>query len=198
LPAWPIATVRAVHGALHRVASRPGQGAACQLPAETGAPLSRWSCPELAREAVTRGIAAFVSASTVRRWLAEDALKPWQHRSWIFLTDPGFKAKAERVLDLYARTCGGVPLGRDEYVISADEKTSIQARCRCHPSLAPGTARAMCVNHTYGRGGALAYLAAYDVHRAKAFGRTEPPTGIDPFEPGGDLLLRRPAQGRLA
>ncbi|MFI6603489.1 hypothetical protein ACIBHX_45265 [Nonomuraea sp. NPDC050536] len=66
-------------------------------------------------------------------------------------------------------------------MISADEKTSIQARCRCHPALAPGQARAMRVNHTYGRGGALAYLAAYDVHRAKVFGRTEPRTGIDPF-----------------
>ncbi|MDW4911555.1 transposase, partial [Streptomyces sp. ADMS] len=62
-----------------------------------------------------------------------------------------------------------------------DEKTSIQARCRCHPTLAPGQARAMRVNHTYGRGGALAYLAAYDVHHAKVFGRTEPTTGINPF-----------------
>ena len=53
----------------------------------------------------------------------------------------------------------GTPLGEDEYVISADEKTSIQARCRCHPTLAPGQARSMRVNHTYGRGGALAYLA---------------------------------------
>ncbi|MEU4213679.1 IS630 family transposase [Streptomyces sp. NPDC026206] len=154
---------------------------ACRLPAETGAPLSRWSCPELAREAMVQGIATSVSASTVRRWLAEDALKPWQHRSWIFITDPGFQPKAERVLDLYARAWGGVPLGEDEYVVSADEKTSIQARCRCHPTLAPGRARAMRVNHTYGRGGALAYLAAYDVHAAKVFGRTEPRTGIDPF-----------------
>ncbi|MFJ5724082.1 transposase [Streptomyces sp. NPDC093149] len=39
----------------------------------------------------------------------------------------------------------------------------------------------MRVNHTYGRGGALAYLAAYDVHHAKVFGRCEPRTGIDPF-----------------
>ncbi|MGW1528431.1 helix-turn-helix domain-containing protein [Streptomyces sp. NPDC002159] len=116
---------------------------ACQLPAESGVPLSRWSCPDLAREAVARGIAAFVSASTVRRWLAEDALKPWQHRSWIFITDPDFRTRAQRVLDLYARTWQGMPLGTDEYVISADEKTSIQARCRCHPTLAPGRARAM-------------------------------------------------------
>ncbi|MER5918463.1 IS630 family transposase [Streptomyces sp. NPDC001982] len=154
---------------------------ACQLPAERGVPLARWSCPELAREAIERGITTFVSVSTVRRWLSQDALKPWQHRSWIFITDPDFHAKAERVLDLYARTWQGQALGEDEYVISADEKTSIQARCRCHPTLAPGQARAMRVNHTYKRGGALAYLAAYDVHRAQVFGRTEPRTGIDPF-----------------
>jgi transposase len=154
---------------------------ACQLPAESGVPLSRWSIPELAREVAARAITGPVSVSTVRRWLAQDAIKPWQHRSWIFITDPDFRPKAERVLDLYARTWQGQALGKDEYVISADEKTSIQARCRCHPTLAPGKARAMRVNHTYGRGGALAYLAAYDVHRAKVFGRTEPTTGIVPF-----------------
>ncbi|MFE5118402.1 IS630 family transposase [Streptomyces sp. NPDC056669] len=154
---------------------------ACRLPFDAGAPLSRWSCPELAREAMARDIATFVSASTVRRWLAQDTLKPWQHRSWIFITDPDFRPKAERVLDLYARTFNGRPLGADEYVISADEKTSIQARCRCHPTLAAGQARAMRVNHTYGRGGALTYLAAYDVHHARVFGRTEARTGIDPF-----------------
>ncbi|MEN8651537.1 IS630 family transposase [Streptomyces sp. 21So2-11] len=154
---------------------------ACRLPAESKVPLSRWSCPELAREAARRGIAPFMSASTVRRWLAQDALKPWQHRSWIFITSPGLRLKAAWVLDVYARIWQGEQLGDDEYVISADEKTSIQARCRCHPTLAPGKARAMRVNHTYGRGGALAYLAAYDVHAAKVFGRTEERTGIVPF-----------------
>ena len=66
-------------------------------------------------------------------------------------------------------------------MISSDEKTSIQARCRCHPTLAPGKARLMRVEHEYDRGGALAYLAAYDVHQARLFGRTEPTTGIEPF-----------------
>lgn len=154
---------------------------ACQLPAESGTPLSRWSAPEVAREVVARAIAGAISASTVRRWLKQDALKPWQHQSWIFIAGPAFRSKAERVLDLYARTWDGERLSADEYVISADEKTSIQARCRCHPTLAPGQARAMRVNHTYGRGGALAYLAAYDVHRAKVFGRCEARTGITPF-----------------
>jgi transposase len=154
---------------------------ACQLPAETGVPLSRWSCPELAAELTARGVTDSVSASTVRRWLRQDALKPWQYRSWIFIRDPDFRAKAQRVLDLYARTYEGEPLGADDYVLSSDEKTSIQARCRCHPTLAPGQARAMRVNHTYGRGGALAYLAAYDVHQANVFGRCAATTGITPF-----------------
>jgi len=153
---------------------------ACALPAESGVPLSRWSCPELARELAARcQIAA--SASTIGRWLAADALKPWQHRSWISIRDPAFAAKAARVLDLYAGTWDGEPLGRHDYVICADEKTSIQARCRCHPALPPGKARAMRVEHDYRRGGALAYLAAWDVHRGQVTGRCEDTTGIAPF-----------------
>jgi transposase len=154
---------------------------ACQLPADAGAPLSRWSCPELAREAVLQGVAEAISASTVWRWLAREAIKPWQYRSWLFPRDPNFTVKAERVLDLYERRWDGRRLGPDEYVISSDEKTSIQARCRCHPSLPPGKARMMRVNHEYERGGALAYLAAYDVHHARVFGRCAPSTGITPF-----------------
>ncbi|MGA5359387.1 helix-turn-helix domain-containing protein [Streptomyces purpurascens] len=153
---------------------------ACRLPAESEVPLSRWSCPELAREAARRGIARSCRRRPcVAGW--PGTLKPWQHRSWILITSPGFRLKAAWVLDLYARTWQGERLGDDEYVTSGDEKTSIQARCRCHPTLAPGKARAMRVNHTYGRGGALAYLAAYDVHAAKVFGRTDERTGIVPF-----------------
>jgi transposase-like protein len=154
---------------------------ACQLPAETGAPLSKWSCPDLAAEAVDRRIVAAISASTIRRILARDTIKPWQHQSWIFIRDPQFAVKASRVLGLYARTFDGIPLGEDEYVISSDEKTSIQARCRCHPTLAPGVARTMRVNHEYQRKGALAYLAAYDVHQARIFSHRNPKTGIVPF-----------------
>ena len=85
------------------------------------------------------------------------------------------------MLDLYARTWQRKRLRSDDYVISADEKTSIQARCRCHPTLPPARARAMRIEHEYARGGALAYLAAWDVHRAKVFGRCEAATSIGPF-----------------
>jgi transposase len=154
---------------------------ACELPASTGTPLARWSCPELARKAAARGITAAVSASTVRRWLAADVLKPWQYRSRISPRDPYFAFKAVRVLDLYQRTRDGRPLGDDEYVISADEKPGVQARRRIHPALAPGPRRPMRAESEYARGGTLAYLAAYDVHRARVMGRCEPSTGIKPF-----------------
>ena len=115
---------------------------------ESGVPLSRWSGPDLARELSAR-CQVTASASTIRRWLAGDALKPWQHRSWISVRDPDFAAKAARVLDLYAGISDGEPLGTNDYVICADEKTSIQARCRCHPTLPPGKSRAMRVEHDY-------------------------------------------------
>jgi hypothetical protein len=154
---------------------------ACELPATRGVPLGRWSLAELREEVITTGLVDGISVSTLWRWLDEDALKPWRHRSWIFPRDPDFAAKAGVVLDLYARRFQGRRLEPGEFVISADEKTSIQARCRCHPTLPPGVARLMRVEHEYERGGALAYLAAWDVHQARLFGRCEPTTGIAPF-----------------
>jgi DDE superfamily endonuclease len=144
-------------------------------------PLSRWSAKELARELVTRAVVAAISAATVWRILDRDAIRPWFHRSWIFPRDPQFAVKAAVVLDLYARVFDGEPLTKREFVICADEKTSIQARCRCHPTLPPGRARLMRVEHEYERNGAVAYLAAYDVHVAKVLGRCEDTTGIVPF-----------------
>ena len=154
---------------------------ACELPATSGVPLSRWSAGEVAREAIDRGLVAEISATTVWRWLSEDAIRPFYHRSWIFPRDPDFAHKAGRVLDLYEGRWEGEALGAQEYVISADEKTSIQARDRRHPTQPAGEERPVRVEHDYQRRGALAYLAAWDVHRAKLFGRCEPKNGIEPF-----------------
>ena len=155
---------------------------ACELPAATGLPLSRFSRQDLVREITQRGIVARISGTTVWRWLNEDAIRPWQHRSWIFPRDPQFETKAVRVLDLYQGRWQGQPLGTDEFVISADEKTSIQARLRLHPASPPQPHQSMRVEFEYERGGALAYLAAWDVHRAKVFGRCESTTGRVPFD----------------
>jgi len=154
---------------------------ACELPARLGLPFSRLHVPDIRAEVIRRGLVASISDTTIWRWLDEDAIKPWTHRSWIFPRDPDFGPKAARILDLYAGEWDGHPLKRDEFVISADEKTSIQARIRCHPTLPPAAGRTMRIEFEYERGGALQYLAAWDVHRARLFGRCEPRTGIEPF-----------------
>jgi hypothetical protein len=154
---------------------------ACELPSRLGVPLARLHVPDIAAEVVSRGITASISGTTIWRWLSDDAIRPWRVRSWIFPRDPGFEAKAGRVLDLYAREWEGEPLGEGDYVVSADEKTSIQARVRRHPSLPAAPGRAPRTEFEYERGGALQYLAAWDVHRAKVFGRCEAATGIEPF-----------------
>ena len=154
---------------------------ACELPAATGLPLSRFSRQDLVREAARRGIVAQISGTTIWRWLDADAIRPWQHRSWIFPRDEHFAEKAGRVLDLYQGRWKNQALRSDEFVISADEKTSIQARVRIHPSLPPKPGESMRVEFEYERGGALAYLAAWDVRRAKIFGQCHETTGIAPF-----------------
>ena len=154
---------------------------ACQLPAERGIPLSRFSITEIVREVISEAIVPSVSDSSVWRWLHEDAIRPWFHRSWIYPRDPKFIEKAGNVLDLYVKQWEGQSLGENDYVISADEKTSIQARIRKHLTSPPSLGEPMRVEHEYIRGGAWAYLAAWDVHRARIFGRCEAKTGIKPF-----------------
>ena len=95
--------------------------------------------------------------------------------------DPRFAEKAGRVLDLYDGSWESKPLGSKDYIISSDEKTSIQARVRCHPTLLTGPGRPMRVEHEYERGGALQCLAAWDVRRGQVLGRCEERTGIESF-----------------
>lgn len=147
----------------------------------------------MGREVRQSGIVATISDSTIWRWLNEDAIRPWQHRTWIFPRDPQFAVKAGRILDLYERVWKGSPLKKNEFVISADEKTSIQARKRRHCTYPPQPGIAMKVEHEYKRCGAWTYLAALDVHRAKIFGRCEHKNGIAPFDRlVADVMSRPP------
>ena len=155
---------------------------ACELPAKLNLPLSRLSVADVTHYVRGTGLVANISESTIWRWLDEDAIRPWQHRCWIFPRDSHFAFKAGRLLDLYERLWEGHPLKADEFVLSADEKTSIQARARRHASLPPQPGSPMKVEHEYKRCGAWAYLAALDVHRMKLFGRCELKTGLAPFD----------------
>ena len=154
---------------------------ACELPARRDEPLSRYSTADLARLVSEQPDAPPMSRSTIWRILDGDALKPWRSRSWLFPRDPDFAAKAGRVLDLYEGYWAGQRLHPDDCILSADEKTSIQARVRRHPTTPPGPHQPARVEHEYERGGALAYLAAWDVRRGGVIGRCEATTGIEPF-----------------
>ena len=120
---------------------------------------------------------------TIWRWLCEDAIRPWNYRSWIFPRDPNFAEKAGPILDLYEGRWEGELLQPGDFVVCADEKPSIQARARKHPSqpATPG-GDGQLVEHEYERKGALCYLAAWDVRHARLFDRCAPKDGIEPFD----------------
>ena len=153
---------------------------ACELVAETKQPLSRQSLADVTAR-VCKVLGTPISRSTVWRILDTDAIKPWRYKYWIFPRDPHCADKAGPILDLYAGRWQGEPLGPKDHILSADEKTSIQARRRCHPSLPPAPGRPAYIENEYKRGGALQYLAAWDVRRGYVMGRCEPTTGIEPF-----------------
>jgi hypothetical protein len=117
----------------------------------------------------------------VWRWLCEDAIKPWRCRSWMFPRYPDFDAKAAA-----SSTSTPAP-GRASHWRNGTSwslpmrRPPSRPRIRCQPTLAPASTLDMRVEHEYDRGGALGYLAAWDVHRARVFGRCEPTTGIEPF-----------------
>ena len=154
---------------------------ACQLPAATGVPLSRWTGPELLAEVIKAGLAGQLSASSVLRILAEHPVKPWQYQSWISPRDPDFAAKASVILDLYQGFYQGKRLRPGDRILSVDAKPSIQARGRCRPTAPAARGKPVRVEHEYVRHGALALLAALDVHTGKVFAATPATTGIVPF-----------------
>ena len=154
---------------------------ACQLPAATGVPLSRWTGPELLAEITRAGTASQISVSSVLRILAEHPVKPWQYQSWISPRDPDFAAKATVILDLYQGFYQGRRLRPGDRILSVDAKPSIQARGRCHPASPAARGKPVRVEHEYVRHGALALLAALDVHTGTVFAATPATTGIAPF-----------------
>lgn len=153
-------------------------------------PLSRWSVADIRREAIERGLVASIGDTTVWRWLSDDAIRPWAHRTWIFPRAPDFQERAGRVLDLYEGLWNGRPLAQTDCILSTDEKTSIQARHRLHPALPTAPGRPMRVEHEYQRAGAWAYFAAWDVRHARIHGRCERKTGIDGFMRLIDQVMR--------
>lgn len=160
----------------------------CETLYEHKLPLSRFSITDLHRIVIQEAGLADLSHGSLSRILAENALKPWRYRYWLFPRDPEFVRKACIVLDLYAGFWEGQRLGANEYVLSVDEKT-IQVLARCHPGLVTSPDHEQRVEFEYKRLGTIAYHAAWDVFRARTFGRVAPNTCIATFNQLIDLVM---------
>ena len=164
----------------------------CEILHEHEAPLSRFSTRDLQRMILDREESlTHLSRTSLARILAENALHPWRYRYWLFPRDPDFVAKACIILDLYAGFWEGQRLGSDEFLLCADEKR-IQVLRRRHSGLSVTPGYEQRVEFEYERLGTVAYLAAWDVFRAKVFGRVAPTASIETFNELLDLVMSQP------
>ena len=76
-------------------------------------------------------------------------------------------------------------------MICADEKTSIQVRKRIHWGTVPTSKETRRVEFEYQRKGALTYIAAWDVLRAKVFGICVKASGIQAFHNLVDIVMKQ-------
>jgi DDE superfamily endonuclease len=142
---------------------------ACELPDKAGRSLSLWTCAELARTAIERGVVESISPQSVQRILQSQKLKPWRVHHWLspkVEMDEAFRATVLEVMDLYTRAPAP-----HEQLWSLDEKTSLQPRTRSAPNLPaqPGNVP-IYVEHEYARKGALQLFAAFNTQTGKALG----------------------------
>ena len=56
---------------------------ACELPTESGRPITHWTQEELAFEVIKRGIVEYISPRSVARFLNEANLQPHRIRGWL-------------------------------------------------------------------------------------------------------------------
>ena len=153
---------------------------ACEPPERRDVPLSRWSSHELAAQAVSEGLVDAISSSTVRRWLHADASSRGataHGSSRVTQTSP-----TRQPVSLTS-TPASSRVSRSDRRTTWSRRTRSPSfrRCRCHRGRPAGSGHLSQVEFEYERGGTLAYMGAYDVHRAHLIGTIADKTGIVPF-----------------
>ena len=142
---------------------------ACSLPRTTGTPLSRWSRAELARRVAQDPTLPRISASTVGRWLKAERLRPWRYHSWQHIHDPHeFLHRARPVLQAYGQARALLQQGI--WLVSLDEKTSIQAREGEQPPRPALPGQPMRHEARYHRRGARHLFAGLSIADGKVYG----------------------------
>jgi acyl transferase domain-containing protein len=139
------------------------------LPKQSQVPLSRWSRAELARRVAQDPALPRISASTVGRWLKAERIRPWRYHSWQHIHDPvAFLQRARPVLEAYARALALLRAG--DWLVSLDEKTSIQAREGEQPPRPARPGKPMLSASRYHRRGACQLFAALSLADGKVYG----------------------------
>jgi transposase len=131
--------------------------------------LSRWSRAELARRVAQDPALPHISASTVGRWLRSERLRPWRYHSWQHIYDPAsFFQRARPVLEAYAQA--RVLLQAGTWLVSLDEKTSIQARAGEQPPRPAQGGKSPLHEARYHRRGARHLFAGLSIADGKVYG----------------------------
>lgn len=146
---------------------------ACSLPKQCQVPLARWSHAELARRVAHASTLSRISASTVSRWLKAERLRPWRYHAWQPIHDPHtFLQRARPVLEAYVQAQALLQAGT--WLLSLDEKTSIQAREGEQPPRPACSGKPLLHEARYHRRGARHLFAALSVADGKVYGSCRP------------------------
>lgn len=146
-----------------------------------------WTYRSLAASLAQR-TGQLISTSEVGRILRFEDLRPHRVRQWLKSEDPEFRAKAERICQLYLRP------PRDAVVVCVDEKP-LQVLERKHPTRVDPRDASVRFEYEYVRHGMQALLAAFDVRTGHVFGRVVPHRSADALVAFmGELAARYPTQ----
>ena len=153
---------------------------ACELRHRLGLPLSRLSIADIQQEVVAQGLVAEISGTTLWRWLNADALRPWQHRSWIFpATQMSQPRRAASWISI--SVCGRESLSAPPILsFPPTKRPAFKLAVASNPLYRwlPAARCAQSMSTSEKVPGPI--VAAWDVHRAKLFGRRENQSGIAP------------------
>ncbi len=146
---------------------------ACEDPEHSGYPISHWTPRELADEVIERKIVTFISPRSVGRFLDEADLKPHLSRYWLNAKpdDPEtFAKESKTVCEVYHQA----PQLHQEGVsiVSTDEKTSIQALERKHPTKPMKPGKVELQEFEYIRHGTQCLIANFEVATGKVIAPT--------------------------
>src|SRR5215831_9057427 len=147
-------------GATRKLSGAGGGHQQCLLFSREPEGRARWTLELLAGEIVKLTEHTELSRETVRRRLAENALKPWRQDMWcIPQIDSAYVARMEDVLDLYAET----PDPKRPVVCFDESPAQLIGEVRQPIPAAPGQPRRY--DYEYRRNGTVNLFVCLDAHR---------------------------------